>query len=166
MQFANPANPAAHAATAAEVLADPGLPIDAFVAGVGTGGTITGCARVLREAAPGIRVVAVEPAESAVLSGGAPGPHGIQGIGAGFVPDVLQRGLITEVRRVATGRAAESCRQLAAAEGLFLGLSSGAATAAALDVAAELGPGRRVVAISPDRGDRYVSLGVWGGAAL
>jgi cysteine synthase A len=162
MQFDNPANPAAHQRTAREILVAPGLPLDAFVAGVGTGGTATGCAQVLREAAPEIRVVAVEPAGSPVLSGGKAGPHKIQGIGAGFVPGVLDRSLLDEVFTVEDEEAGSTCRALAAREGLFLGISSGAAVAAALRVARQMGPGRRVLAIAPDRGDRYLSAGLWG----
>lgn len=163
-QFANPANPAAHRQTARELLASPGPPIDAMVAGVGTGGTITGCGLALREVCPGVELIAVEPDESPVLSGGSPGPHSIQGIGAGFVPGVLDLSLITAVVRVSSAAAVEMCRRLAREEGLLLGISSGAATVAALEAAARLGPGRRVVAVAPDRGDRYLSTGTWGGA--
>lgn len=163
MQFENPANPAAHIQTGREILRDPGPPLHAFVCGVGTGGTVTGAGAVLREALPGLLIVAVEPSASPVLSGGPPGPHGIQGIGAGFVPPVLDRSIIDRVMQVDDARAAHITRLLAREEGLFLGISSGAAAAAALDVARELGPGRRVLAIAPDRGDRYLSTGLWDG---
>ncbi|MDP2872365.1 MAG: cysteine synthase A [Bacillota bacterium] len=166
MQFENPANPAAHIATGREILADPGPPLDAFISGVGTGGTVTGAGRVLREALPGLLIVAVEPSASPVLSGGSPAPHRIQGIGAGFVPPVLDRSLIDRIIQVDDARAALVTRQLASQEGLFLGISSGAAAAAALDVARELGVGRRVVAIAPDRGDRYLSTGLWDGGDM
>ena len=159
-QFRNPANPEAHRRTTArELLAQlGGRPPDAFVAGVGTGGTITGVGAVFKELAPACRVVAVEPASSAVLSGGPPGPSKIQGLGAGFVPEVLDRRLIDEVRTVTDRDAWETKRALARGEGLLVGLSAGAAVFAALAVARELGPGRRVATILPDTGERYFSL--------
>ena len=160
MQFSNPANAEAHRRTTAEEIwaACEGR-IDAFVAGVGTGGTITGVGRMLKERAPEAHVVAVEPATSAVLSGGRPGPHKIQGIGAGFVPEILDRGVIDEVIPVGDEDALETARLLAAREGVLSGISAGANVWAALQVAArpEMA-GRRVVTIVCDSGGRYMSL--------
>ena len=163
-QFGNPANPDIHRRTTAEeIWRDTGGEIDAFVAGVGTGGTITGVGSVLRERRPGARIVAVEPDESPVLSGGEPGPHGIQGIGAGFVPAVLDRSLIDEVVRVRTEEALEAARRLAREEGILAGISSGAAVHAALAVAARPEfAGRTVVTILPDTGERYLSTPLFG----
>jgi len=130
---------------------------DAFVAGVGTGGTITGVGRALRAVRPDVRLIAVEPTASAVLTGGRPGPHLIQGIGAGFVPELLDRGLLSEVRAVSERDAQRVRLELARGEGLFVGLSSGANVKIALDVASELGPGKTVVTVLPDTGERYLS---------
>ena len=158
-QFDNPANPAAHVGTTAhEILSDTEGRLDAFVAGVGTGGTITGVGSVLRAAIPGIRLIAVEPAGSPVLSGGKARPHKIQGIGAGFVPSVLKRELIDEVRTVTDRHAFERMKELAAKEGILAGISSGANVHAALAVAATLGPGARVVTMVCDSGERYLSV--------
>ena len=160
-QFKNPANPEAHRQTTAlEVLAQ--LPdLDAFVAGVGTGGTITGVAEVVKAHRPGCRVVAVEPAGSPVLSGGQPGRHQIAGIGAGFVPDVLNTGIIDEIVRVTNEDAAEAARHLAREEGILSGISSGAATRAAIQVAQRLGEGKTVSVVLPDAGERYLSTGLF-----
>jgi len=160
-QFKNPANPEAHRRTTAlEVLAQ--LPdLDAFVAGVGTGGTITGVAEVVRAHRPGCRFVAVEPAGSPVLSGGQPGRHQIAGIGAGFVPDVLNTGIIDEIVQVTNEDAAETTRHLARKEGILVGISSGAATWAAIQVAQRLGEGRNVAVVLPDTGERYLSTGLF-----
>jgi cysteine synthase len=160
MQFSNPANPEAHRRTTAEeIWRDSDGEIGAFVAGVGTGGTITGVGRMLRERASEALVVAVEPASSPVLSGGAPGPHKIQGIGAGFVPEVLDREVIDEVLAVGDEDALETARLLGRREGILAGISSGANVWAALQVAGrpELA-GRRVVTIVCDSGERYMSL--------
>lgn len=131
--------------------------VDAFVAGVGTGGTLTGVGEVLKKEIPGVRIVAVEPAASPVLSGGQPGPHKIQGIGAGFVPPVLRREVVDEIITVTNEDAMETARRLAREEGLLVGISSGAAAFAALQVARRLGRGKRVLAIAPDTGERYLS---------
>jgi cysteine synthase len=131
---------------------------DAFVAGVGTGGTITGVGQALRGRRPDVLLIAVEPARSAVLSGGAPGPHRIQGIGAGFVPDILDRALLSEVRPVGEEEAEATRLELARREGLLVGISAGAAVKVALDVARALGPGKTVVTVLPDTGERYVAM--------
>jgi cysteine synthase A len=163
-QFKNPANPKVHRrTTAVEVLQQVDGPIHAFVAGVGTGGTLTGVGEVLKERYPTVRIVAVEPANSPVLSGGQPGPHKIQGIGAGFVPDVLNRDLADEVITVANEEALETARRLAREEGLLVGISSGAAAFAALQVAERLGDGKTVVVILPDTGERYLSTELFSG---
>jgi cysteine synthase A len=158
-QFKNPMNPAVHRATTGpEILAQlGGRAPDAFVAGVGTGGTITGVGQALRAQFPGVALIAVEPTASAVLSGGAPGPHLIQGIGAGFIPEILDRALLTEVRRVSEADAEAIRIELARREGLLVGISAGAAVKIALDVARALGPGKTVVTVLPDTGERYVS---------
>ena len=158
-QFENPANPAIHAATTArEILADTGGALDVFVAGVGTGGTVTGVGRVLKEKRPGVRIVAVEPDASPVLSGGQPGPHKIQGIGAGFVPRVLDMGVVDEVRRVSAEAAGAAARAAARQEGLLIGISSGAALAVALEMSGEPAyAGQRIVTLLPDSGERYLS---------
>ncbi|MFW6050295.1 MAG: cysteine synthase A [Myxococcota bacterium] len=156
-QFDNPANPQVHARTTAEeIWRATGGEIDAFVAGVGTGGTLTGVGRVLKERRPDVRVVAVEPKASAVLSGGKPGLHGIQGLGAGFVPEVLDVDLVDEVMTVTDVAADRMARRLSQEEGLLLGPSSGANVHAALDVARRLRPGQRVVTVLCDTGERYV----------
>jgi cysteine synthase len=160
-QFKNPANVEAHLrSTGPEILAqleELGRGCDAFIAGVGTGGTITGVGRVLRRSFPGVRVVAVEPQKSAVLSGRPPGEHRIDGIGAGFVPEILDRGVISEVRTITEEDAQAFKLALAKREGLLVGISSGAAVKIALDVAQELGPGKTVVTVLPDTGERYFS---------
>ncbi|KQM12596.1 cysteine synthase [Methanomassiliicoccales archaeon RumEn M1] len=160
-QFNNPANPQVHyLTTGAEILQD--LPdLDAFVAGVGTGGTLTGVGSRLRESGSTALLVAVEPAASPVLSGGKPGPHTIQGIGAGFVPGVLDAGLIDRIVQVKDEDAKETARQMAGMEGMFVGPSSGAAVWAALKVAKELGAGKKVVVVAPDFGERYLSTDVF-----
>ncbi len=158
-QFENPANPAAHERTTAEeIWADTDGTVDVIVAGIGTGGTITGIARALKPRKPELRLVGVEPEESAVLSGCAPGPHGIQGIGAGFVPGVLDVEVLDEVVTVATADARATSRRLATEEGILAGISSGAAASAALQVAArEELRDRLIVVILPDTGERYLS---------
>ena len=165
MQFSNPANPEIHRRTTAEeIWSDTDGEIGAFVAGVGTGGTITGVGQMLRERAPEARVVAVEPASSPVLSGGKPGPHKIQGIGAGFVPDILNRAVIDEVLGVSNANAFAMARKVAKLEGIPVGISSGAAIAAAC----ELGQrpdyaGKRIVIIIPSFAERYLSTALFEG---
>ncbi|HAH19654.1 MAG TPA: cysteine synthase A [Candidatus Omnitrophica bacterium] len=158
-QFKNPANPKIHRETTAkEILDAVGEKIDGFVAGVGTGGTITGVGEVLKEINPKVRVIAVEPEASPVLSGGKPGPHKIQGIGAGFVPDILNLKIIDEIVKVSDNDAYRASRRLAREEGLFVGISSGAAAFVALQVAKALGKGKTVVTVLPDTGERYASM--------
>jgi cysteine synthase A len=158
-QFNNPANPEVHRRTTAqEILKATDGDVDAFVAGVGTGGTITGVGEVLKKRNPRVKIIAVEPRGSPVLSGGPPGPHMIQGIGAGFVPQVLNRAVIDEIMTVADEQAYETAKRLAGEEGLFVGLSAGAACWAALRVARALGAGKTVVTVFPDTGERYFSV--------
>jgi cysteine synthase A len=158
-QFENPANPEIHRRTTAqEILEATEGRLDAFVAGVGTGGTITGVGEVLKQHNPNILVVAVEPSRSPVLQGGRPGPHAIQGIGASFVPGVLNRRIIDEVIGVGDEEAMAMARRLAREEGLLVGISSGANVVAAIKVAKRLGRGKRVVTILPDTGERYSFL--------
>lgn len=157
-QFDNPANPLAHKLTTGQEILEDFSNLDAFVAGIGTGGTITGVAEAIKPAMPKVQIVGVEPADSPVLSGGNPGPHKLQGIGAGFVPENLNRELVDEVLQVSNEEAFEMTRALALQEGLFVGISSGAAVAAALRVAKELGKGKRVLVLAPDGGSRYLSI--------
>jgi cysteine synthase len=162
-QFKNPANPEVHRRTTGpEILAAmAGLSIDAFVAGVGTGGTITGVGDVLKKHNPQVHIVAIEPADSPILSGGEPGPHKIQGIGAGFVPDVLNTKIYDEVIRVTNEDSYVTTKRLAMVAGLLVGVSSGAAMFGAMQVAKKLGKGKNVVVILPDTGERYLSTGVF-----
>ncbi len=158
-QFSNPANPAIHRRTTAVEIWDAlNGKIDAFVAAVGTGGTITGCGEVFKERNPRINVIAVEPAGSPVLSGGDPGPHKIQGIGAGFIPKVLNRSILDRVITVTDDEAYQTTKLLAKKEGLLVGISAGANVFAAQKVAEELGPDKNVVTILPDTGERYISI--------
>ncbi len=158
-QFSNPANPEIHRLTTAEEIWEQtnGL-VDIVVAGVGTGGTITGIGEVLKAKKPSVRIIAVEPKASAVLSGGKPGMHRIQGIGAGFVPEVLNLSVIDEVRTVSDEDAYAMMKRLAREEGLFVGISSGAAAHVAVQVAQEVPPDQLIVAILPDTGERYLTL--------
>ncbi|MFZ5597090.1 MAG: cysteine synthase A [Bacillota bacterium] len=158
-QFSSPDNPEAHInTTAVEIWEDTGGNIDFFVAGVGTGGTITGVGKFLKNKKPDIRLIAVEPAGSRVLSGGSPGPHGIQGIGAGFIPEVLDTGLLDDIVPVSEEDAFSSARRLGKEEGLLVGISSGAAAHAALEIARrDENRGKVVVVLLPDTGERYLS---------
>jgi cysteine synthase A len=164
-QFENPANPAIHRVTTAEeIWTDTAGRVDVVISGVGTGGTLTGVAQVLKPRRPGLRMVAVEPEDSPVLSGGAPGPHKIQGIGAGFVPKILDREQVDEVVRISNDRAFKLAREAAKLEGLPVGISSGAAIAAALEVGArpEMA-GKLIVAIIPSFAERYLSTALFEG---
>jgi len=160
-QFSNPANPDAHRRTTALEILEQFPKLDAFVAGVGTGGTVTGVGETLRAERPGCHVVAVEPAGSPVLSGGEPGTHRIQGIGAGFVPENLHRDAYDRVLAIEDETAASTCRALARREGILAGISSGANCAAALDVARDLGPGKIILTVFCDTGERYLSTGLF-----
>lgn len=158
-QFSNPANPEIHRfTTGVEIWEQADAQVDFFIAGVGTGGTVTGAGSLLKEKNPALKVVAVEPEDSPVLSGGKPGPHKIQGIGAGFVPDVLDRSVIDEIIQVSNDEAFETARNAARREGILCGISSGAALAAAIRIGSRAeNKGKRFVAILPDTGERYLS---------
>lgn len=157
-QFKNEANPDVHRRTTGkEIVEQMGSQLDAFISGIGTGGTVTGAGSVLKEAYPTIQIYAVEPTDSPVLSGGKPGPHKIQGIGAGFIPDILNTEIYDHVIQVKNEEAFEYARRAAKEEGILGGISSGAAIFAALKVAKELGKGKKVLAIIPSNGERYLS---------
>ncbi len=157
-QFQNPANPEAHRRTTAqEILRSTEGKMDAFVAGIGTGGTITGVGEILKQANPSVTIIGVEPAGSPVLSGGESGSHLIQGIGAGFVPKVLNRSIIDQILTISDEEAYQTSQRLVKEEGLFVGLSAGAACYAALQIAEKIGSGKTVVVIFPDTGERYFS---------
>ncbi|MGG2025182.1 cysteine synthase A [Gottfriedia sp. S16(2024)] len=161
-QFNNNANPEVHRLTTGpEIVEQMGDQLDAFISGVGTGGTISGAGAVLKEAYPGINIVAVEPEDSPVLSGGKPGPHKIQGIGAGFIPGTLNTDVYDEIVQIKNEDAMETARRVAKEEGLLVGISSGAAISAALQVAKKLGKGKKVLAIIPSNGERYLSTALF-----
>jgi len=156
-QFKNQANPEVHRRTTGREIVEQMDQLDAFVSGIGTGGTISGAGSVIREKFPEAKIIAVEPKDSPVLSGGNPGPHKLQGLGAGFVPDTLNTNIYDEVIQIGTEEAFEASRRAAREEGILGGISSGAAISAALKVAKELGKGKKVLAIIPDNGERYLS---------
>jgi cysteine synthase A len=164
-QFQNPANPEVHRRTTAEeIWRDTEGKVDMVVSGVGTGGTLTGVGSVLKPRKPGLKMVAVEPEDSAVLSGGPPGPHKIQGIGAGFVPAILDTSLIDEIVRIGNETAIRTARELARVEGIPVGISAGAAVAAALEIGARPGmAGKQIVVVLPDFAERYLSTALFEG---
>lgn len=160
-QFKNEANPEVHRRTTGKEIVEQMDELDAFVSGIGTGGTISGAGSVLREKFPEIKIYAIEPKDSNILSGGKPGPHKLQGLGAGFVPDTLNTEIYDEVIEITTEQAFEASRRAAKEEGILGGISSGAAISAALKVAKELGKGKKVLAIIPDNGERYLSTALY-----
>ena len=162
-QFQNPANPEVHRKTTAEeIWNDTDGKVDILVAGVGTGGTITGVSEILKGRKPGVKIVAVEPEDSPVISGGNPGPHKIQGIGAGFIPDILNTDIIDEVAKVTNDNALQTTKRLAKEEGILAGISSGAAVYAAIEIAKRnKNKNKTIVVILPDTGERYLSMGVF-----
>lgn len=161
-QFCNPANPRVHLETTGpEILRDLDNRVDAFVAGIGTGGTITGVGQAIKSKNPAALIVAVEPSDSPVLSGGEPGPHKIQGIGAGFIPDVLDTTIYSQIITVTNEQAAQTARDLAREEGVFVGISAGANVFAARQIAARMKPGQNVVTILCDTGERYLSTNIF-----
>jgi cysteine synthase len=164
-QFQNPANPEIHRRTTSEeIWKDTDGKVDAVVSGIGTGGTLTGVGSVLKTRKPGIRMIAVEPEDSAILSGGPPGPHKIQGLGAGFVPDILDKSLIDEIIRIGNETAFKTARELARLEGVAVGISSGAAVAAALEIGTRPDmAGKTIVAVLPDFAERYLSTALFDG---
>ncbi|WP_130806738.1 cysteine synthase A [Senegalia massiliensis] len=161
-QFMNKNNPEIHRkTTAVEILRQTNGDIDAFVAGVGTGGTITGVSEVLKEKNKDIKIIAIEPSESAVMSGESPGPHRIQGIGAGFIPDVLNMDIIDKILRIDGEQAVKTTKEVARKEGLLVGISSGAAINGAIKIAKQLGKGKKVLVMAPDSGERYLSTDIF-----
>ena len=160
-QFENIANPEKHYATTAEEIFEDINDLDYFISGVGTGGTVTGVGKNLKEKISGVKVVAVEPSKSPVLSGGNPGPHKIQGIGAGFVPGNYDSSIIDEVVQVTDEDAFKTAKEFAAQEGVLIGISSGAAVFAALELAKKVGKGKKILAIAPDGGEKYISMGLY-----
>ncbi len=162
-QFENLGNVRIHEQTTAQEILQEVPELDALVAGIGTGGTITGVGKAIKKEKPGVQVIGVEPKASAVLHGEAPGPHKIQGIGAGFIPDILELDLLDDIIKIDNEEAMAMTRRLAKEEGLLLGISSGAAVAAALKVARRLGPEHTVVVIAPDGGEKYLSMDIFGG---
>jgi cysteine synthase len=163
MQFANPANPSKHYATTAEEILKDIPEIDVFISAVGTAGTLTGVGRRLKELKSDVKIIAVEPAKSSVISGGQPGPHKIQGIGPGFVTDIYERdkGIVDEVITVTEEESFEYARLMGREEGMLVGISSGASIAIALKIAKKLGKGKKVVTVAPDGGEKYISMGLY-----
>ncbi|MBL1230804.1 cysteine synthase A [Enterococcus sp. BWB1-3] len=163
LQFDNPANPSIHERTTAKEIEDAfgNSGVDAFVSGIGTGGTITGAGHELKRVYPSINIIAVEPTESPVLEGGTPGPHKIQGIGAGFIPKVLDTEVYDEVIAVSSDDAIKTARAAASQEGILVGISAGAAIKAAIETAQKLGKGKKVLAVIPDNGERYLSTALY-----
>jgi cysteine synthase A len=160
-QFINEANPNKHYATTAEEIVKDVNDLDMFVAGVGTGGTISGVGKRLKELRPEVKVIAVEPEKSPVISGGQPGPHKIQGIGAGFIPDIYTKEVVDKVYTASEEEAFEAARLVAKEEGILIGISSGANVAIALKLAKELGKGKKIVTVAPDGGEKYISMGLY-----
>ena len=160
-QFENLANPEKHYSTTAEEIFEDISDLDVFVAGVGTGGTITGVGRNLKNKIKDLKVVAVEPANSPVLTGGKPGPHKIQGIGAGFIPSIYNKEYVDEIIQVSDADAFKTTKDFAIKEGILIGISSGAAIYAAIEVAKKLGKGKKVLVIAPDGGEKYISMGIY-----
>ena len=160
-QFENIANPEKHYATTAEEIFEDINDLDYFISGVGTGGTVTGVGKNLKEKISGLKVIAVEPSKSPVLSGGNPGPHKIQGIGAGFIPGNYDSSIIDEVVQVTDEDAFKTAKDFAAQEGVLIGISSGAAVFAALELAKKVGKGKKILAIAPDGGEKYISMGLY-----
>lgn len=161
MQFANPANPEKHYASTAEEIIKDVPDIDVFIASVGTGGTVIGIGRKLKEMKKDIKIIAVEPIKSPVISGGQPGPHKIQGIGPGFIPDIYDSSVVDEVITVSDEEAFEYAKRIANLEGILVGISSGANAAIAVKVAQKLGKGKKIVTIAPDGGEKYMSMGLY-----
>ncbi|MBU3143093.1 cysteine synthase A [Clostridium sp. CF012] len=160
-QFTNLANPEKHYATTAEEIMEDVVDIDIFVAGVGTGGTIAGVGKRLKEIKQGIKVVAVEPEKSPVLSGGEPGPHKIQGIGAGFTPDIYDANVVDEIIKISDEEAFKITKLMASEEGILVGISTGANIAAAIKIAKKIGKGKKIVTVAPDGGEKYISMGIY-----
>jgi cysteine synthase A len=160
-QFMNEANPNKHYATTAEEIVKDVEDLDMFVAGVGTGGTISGVGKRLKELRPEVKVIAVEPEKSPVISGGQPGPHKIQGIGAGFIPDIYVKEVVDKVYTASEEEAFEAARLIAKEEGILIGISSGANVAIAIKLAKELGKGKKIVTVAPDGGEKYLSMGLF-----
>lgn len=160
-QFTNLANPEKHYATTAEEIMEDVVDVDIFVAGVGTGGTITGVGRKLKEIKQDIKIVAVEPEKSPVLSGGEPGPHKIQGIGAGFTPDIYDTSVVDEIIKISDEEAFKITKLMASEEGILVGISTGANIAAAIKIAKRIGKGKKIVTVAPDGGEKYISMGIY-----
>ena len=160
-QFVNLANPEKHYATTAEEIIGDVEDVDIFVAGVGTGGTITGVGKRLKEIKIDVKVIAVEPLKSPVLSGGEPGPHKIQGIGAGFTPDIYDPSVVDEIMKISDEEAFQMAKLMASEEGILVGISTGANIAAAVKIAKRVGKGKKVVTVSPDGGEKYISMGIY-----